>query len=156
MIRGQNLNKFRTRLRVVPPEILERAAQICYNAIYPHVSRMNKDAAAMKSSGMPLSNNTPAGGTSARAWDIFVVTGGVRDSLGIDPIRSRGFFHQTFVGFEDAGAHPTGHPMNDLLAWLFEGTAKIPGRPVIENTFNQEIVNRLPMMLSMTFGLEKM
>lgn len=152
----QSLSKFRSRLRELPPDILQRASKICYDALYPHVSRMNQDAKSVRDAGMPLSNNTPAGGSSAKAWDIFVVTGGVRDSLGVEPITSRGFFHQTFVGFEDSGTHPTGHPMGDLLSKLFEGTSKMAGRPVIENTFNQEIVTRLPMLLSSGFGLRKM
>lgn len=83
-------------------------------------------------------------GSGGTAWDIRVITGGVRDSLGIDPVTERNASVMTTVGFDESGLHPTGRDMASLLSALFAGTFRMEARPVIENTWAGELSSSLP------------
>ncbi len=117
---AQSLKSFRTAVSSLAKDIVTEAAAESFKAIRKHVDG--------------------SGGTD---WDIGVVTGGVRDSLGIDPIVQRGWWTETVVGFDEGGLHPTGSNMAAVLSGLFNGTANRHGRPVINNTWAEELSSSL-------------
>lgn len=117
----QNLNSFRNRALSLAREIVDEAAQLTYDRLRSHVD-----------------------GSGGTPWDIGVVTGGVRDSLGIDATKATGDGFEATVGFDETGLHPSGQAMQAVLMSVFVGTTKRDGRPVIENTYAQELSIELP------------
>jgi len=103
----------------------------------------------LEEAGYPLSTSgfRPGAAGLAKEYQIIEQSGGLRESLGIDPRQHSVSTVRTFVGFDDAGTHRSSRAngstrtvdMNRLLNWLINGTATLVGRPVLINSLGEAI-----------------
>ena len=105
--------------------------------------------AGLQDAGYPLSASgfRPGAAGLEKEYQIIEQSGGLRSSLGIDPLQRSVSTVRTFVGFDDSGTHKSTRvnggtrsvDMNRLLNWLINGTATLVGRPVLINSLGEAI-----------------
>lgn len=125
---GIVLKSLNVRLMPLAQAKIDENGELILNALKGHIEKQDL-------AWTPLAKNTIY---KKNGDKIFVETGTLKDGLVVRKIKSAKDDYTIFVGASPWKTHkPSGLKMSDLMIYLEYGTGRIPPRPLIEPTFDE-------------------